>query len=248
MKENRIIQNKMEENEYEINSNTWKRLAGIVGTVVLTGASFTAAAALHAFVPELTIPLVLFGAMFPIAGACYTKCKEEQKNSAIKQNEHLKKISNNGIIRDDTTDQKRSILISSLEEKQSELFEKMTNKSIVAGLGITTWLIGSAISLVATPAILATIGGLIVSTAAMNGLAKNEKEYFDYETRVENLKNDLFLGPLYKVNRPNYSTSTSASKPNPATNQIYNKAVDEYVERLGSNRGTTISKQKTKYR
>lgn len=248
MKETKLLRNKMEENKTEIEECEKKMLAGGAGAVLVTGATIAGAFILNTFVDGVTIPLLLFGSMFPIAAFNYVKLKGEQIKSAKIQNNHLRKIKTEGIERNDELNKKRSNQIANLDEKKYALQEPMQMHTLLTSLGIVTWVLGTAASWVTPPAILASIGGLTITTVALNKLSKDSKKELEYETRIENLQNDLLLIPHYGVEQQGKVSSSQNTSMGNDPSKTYDKELDEYLERIGTPNYSSVPVQKTKNR
>ncbi|MBR3211146.1 MAG: hypothetical protein IKF71_04345 [Bacilli bacterium] len=255
MNDSRIINNKIAENISEIKQSRLKKLAASVGAILLTGTACMATVAVHAMIAEFTLPALLLGAIVPIAAVGYARCKNSQIKSARTQNKHLRSIYSNGVAQSPELTRKKSMQIAKLEEKQQDIYDSLTTDSALMAGGIAGWVIGSISSLVATPMVIATVGGLVTFAIAVNKIAKDENKLYECDAHIENLKNDLVLGPIYKPRKTNNQNTTGMNRPpmksRPMNNQTQNnnryaKAVDDYVERYSTLSSQLPPRQKIK--
>ena len=228
-------------------------LAVIMGTVV-GAACIGLGALIRPIFPELLLPASMFGAYFPIAGtlSCIRNANLRKEND--KRVRHLEKIKREGIKKNDRYDQKRYQKIQELDELKDDLDNPLAWTSAVKTGGTTGWIIGSLASVLVPEAMWLTLLGLVSYTIAGIRSNKDQKSKDQYQTRINNLSEDLFFGPGYgydpdKQSSRKIKTSMKTSGKDLAkaiANPEYSDDVDDYVERLGDTETIVIPNQKVK--
>ena len=252
MKDNRMLDSKVSENEDIIKENGWKRFANLFICLGIAGISYAAGFMFYPILEELLIPFVLFGTLFPLAGSYMFETKTDRMNEAKKRIRHLDKIEQEGIHKTKKLDEKRAVQISNLEDKQSRLVGRINGATAAVGVGSLAWLGDMVASIFVQPALWASIGGLLTIALGLNGTSKNLKKYLEYQTRIDNLKDDLLLGPLYgytekdKDNELIDVQKEQLTKSKAIVNPTYESAVEQYIDGLENQETITKPQQKIK--
>lgn len=248
MDDNKMLDDEIHELHTKISELKWKKSVSMIGTITSSIISILGTALFYAVVREFTLPFVAFSSFFPMLSFYSYKVKGELKKANEKKLKHLQKIKQDGLVRDDDLDKTRVSQLEKLEKKQ-KVSNRKVHLAAFTGLlnGLGGFLACGATFVKPSMVYLSLLGmlGFGISSIVEN---KNFKKMLQYQTRVDNLKNDLVYGPIYghpkkkkeKVDEVVSSNSKAIVNPN------YLDEVEQYVNHLGDIDVIKTSFQKVK--
>lgn len=232
------INEKIKETNYDISDLRLKKVLSMISVLGLGACAIAGTNLIAATFSELALPFALFSSFFPTAFLDHYFCKSNVKKALEKKVDHLSKIKKEGISKSEALDKKRTNQIIHLEEKQEYLKGPIDLASVIGTIGGLAWVLGAAATLfnpiaawVSYAGMLGFCGGCIAEHNCM-------KKFYEYQTRIENLKDDLIYGPVYghktesKVKPSKLQENEQKGKRKSIDNSHYSDEIEQYVEQL----------------
>lgn len=222
----------------------------------ITGLALFAAPAvlLYNWIPVISTILGLFDLMIGEALVCNLRLKKIDKNQMKDQIKHLKNIRAKGIKSGRSLGVKRIERITELEEEQQILQKKENWNTVLLVLGGAIWVGCSLATIINSYMPYVALLGAAITTISIEKSIKGDKEYSKLQTRINNLRNDLELEPIYgienKTTTKNESTKTKETTDKSKTQALVDTSteelVDKYIESLENTEVAEKPLQKTK--
>ena len=252
MKSDKMLNEKTAEYENEIFQLDVKRISNLLIFLAIGGISFATGHFLH-LLGNFQTAFTLFGSYFPALGIHLFRHHGNAKEEAKKRVHHLEKIKREGIKKNDTYEKKRFEKIEELEEQQEKCITPINVEILFAILGSIAWIGGAVTSALFPAAMWVSLAGILTCVISSICANRDEKKFAQLQTRIDNLTDDLFFGPMYgynpdkkKTNQKTISASFEKENVKAMVNPEYEKEVQEYIEGLGREREEVIPNQKVK--
>jgi hypothetical protein len=199
------------------------------------------AVAISNWVMQVSILLGLLG-LIAAEGTIYCMVSNNHEIKAINDEiRHLNNIKKQGIKTGNDRNVKRLERIDDLENQQNDVQKRENINMIPMYMGGAVWIGAAFGSLINSTMPMVSLAGALVTTCSLIKSSLGEKEYLELQSRIDNLRNDIELVPVYGIDnddkkKSNIKSLNSNSKSYTSTKALASTEdeliVDRYLKSL----------------